>query len=174
MPVLTPGSVFTLKSKADPEKLKAAVLAGFHANPKTDDPGRQRGFGAIAVHPGQAKEFYGDGSRKGRRLKTTRLKSAMEIVLRMDSLPYLPSPSQIRAVEQRIIVNADDSTNKASLGKAKEYLTNQCSRILDVWYAWEPIIDDVEHLLTDYEPVVAQKALKSLADIAVSKRKEDR
>ena len=164
VPVLMPGSVFTLSGCPDAGALRAAILGGFHENPASPDPSRNRGFGAIAVHPGKANSLYRPAPSPPQRKGDGTMLSAMTLVLELESKGHLPSPSQIQAVEQQIQLG-----DQNSLKQARDYLAKQCERILEVFYDWEPIIDEVENLLQESTPEVAKQALKSLAEIAIAR-----
>ena len=87
--------------------------------------GRQRGFGAVSVHPGKANAFF-SARRSLRTLQTDpakKLKNAIELVLRMQGqgdAARLPSPSQIGAVRERLA--------KSGKQNALEYLKRQTER----------------------------------------------
>ena len=172
VPVLMPGSVFTLASQADPMKLRRALLAGFCADPQNGpDPGRLRSFGSLAVHPGTAESLYISEPTK-RVMSAQPFRKAMELVLNLEAKSHLPSPSQIRAVEQRIL--AGTPVEQKSLEDARSYLERQCKRIVRIWHDWESAYGEVTEILTQCSPADAKKALKALADIAVAKQKENR
>jgi len=169
--VFLPGTVFALEGKADSDKLRKAILDGFRDVSDFDDSERTKGFGALAVHPGQANDLY-RADRKPRRMRTTEMRRAMEIVLDCQGLAHLPSPSQIRAVEQRIQDTSDIAKAKASVAEAKEYLDRQCGRIIKIWYDWELTYDYVVQLLNECEPASAKMALKSLSEISIARRED--
>ncbi len=174
VPVLLPGSVFTLSSPADPERLKTALVAGFCAEPgKGTDPLGRRGrdFGSLAVHPGKAESLY-ESKPTIRVAESQPFSAAMRIVLKLEEQPHLPSPSQIRAVEQRIKAGTPAEQQK-SVGEARDYLEDQCKRIVRIWHNWEGAYWEVTEILTQCSPADAKKALKALADIAVARQKEN-
>ena len=171
--VFLPGTVIALEAKADAAKLREAIQHGFRDVSRENDSGRTRGFGAVAIHPGQAKGLYHTEATP-RQLKPTEMRRAMQIVLECKSLPHLPSPSQIRAIEQRILNTSDGAKANASVAEAKAYLDEQCGRIMKVWYDWERAYDYVASLLNEFQPATAKKALKSLAEISIARREENR
>ena len=172
VPVLLPGSVFMLASSADPTQLRKALLAGFCADPQNEpDPGRLRSFGSLAIHPGTAESLYIPEPTK-RKMPAQPFRVAMELVLKLEAKSHLPSPSQIRAFEQRIL--AGTPVEQKSLEDARSYLEKQCKRIGRIWHDWESAYGEVTEILTQCSPSDAKKALKALADIAVTKQKENR
>jgi len=170
VPVLLPGSVFTMSADPDAEKLRYGLMTGLFADPggKTE-PGRLKGFGAAAMHPGTAERFYerGGGHRVAEAQSSS---SAMRVVMKLRQKSHLPSPSQIRAVEQLIKPGTRDE--KESLQKAIQYLESQCQRIVRIWHDWEDVYSEVNQLLSTSSPRDAQVALKALADIAVTRMQE--
>lgn len=163
VPVLQPGSVFVLESQADPALLQQAIMAGFRFETDNDDANhRQRGFGAVAVHPGMASEFYDPGTSEILKMHKSPLQLAMLEVLDWKSSPYLPSASQIRAVQQRL-------PNKTS---ALEHLKRQKDQRAVTRHTWEPIYDSVKKLI-ERAPDEAKHALDMLADIAASRAEGD-
>ena len=175
VPVLLPGSVFTLSAAPeDPERLRTALVAGFCAEPgKATDPNSRRGrdFGSVAVHPGKAESLY-ESKPTIRVAESQPFSAAMRIVLKLEEQPHLPSPSQIRAVEQRIKAGTPAEQQK-SVGEARDYLEDQCKRIVRIWHNWEGAYWEVTEILTQCSPADAKKALKALADIAVARQKEN-
>gem|GEM_PF-1677494 len=169
VPVLLPGTVFKLSSDPPADRLQAAILAGFHAAPENaTDPGRTRGFGAIAIHPGTAVGAY-EPHRPRPEKQPSALRDAIQKVYELRKVPRLPSPAQIRAVEQLILpgTNQDETVRKA-----RQYLDSQRERHPRIWHDWEDVFDTVSNLLGHYSPVAAKAALKMLADIAVTRTRE--
>lgn len=166
--VFLPGSTIALTGKADSTALRKALLEGFRSNPKVDDPLRNRGFGAITIHPGKAVGLY-SGFSTARRIRPAEhgLKAAVDLVLQLENLPFLPSSSQIRSIAS--LLNDDP----ASLEKANVFLKERLQSSYKVWADWEQVQDTIGQILTDFTPRVAQKALKALADIAVVHESED-
>lgn len=166
VPVLLPGTVFTLTEVPDPTALRTALVAGFSAEPGVySEVGKSRAFGALAAHPGVAEGLYVQ-KQPIRMTESTSLREAMKVVMTLSESSHLPSPSQIRAVEQRIL------GDQKSLQDARSYLEDQCKRIIRVWHDWEPVYNEVHMLLTRHNPADAKAALSTLADMAVSRLRE--
>ncbi len=170
LPVLLPGSIFTLTEIAPKKALMQAICSGFHHNPHLADETLRRGFGCVAVHPGQAQAMF-EGRGTLRHRNSAQLAIAMKVVYEMRNVSHLPRPSQIRAVEQRIRLPTS-SDRPGSTIEALQYLSDQCQRIPEVWQAWEASIDLVEKLLKDFTPGVAKQSLQTMADMAVAHYQE--
>lgn len=171
VPVLQPGSVFTLSELANPADLQAALIAGFHHDSHDAVEEKQKGHGALAVHPGIATGFY-QSPRTSPEIGNRTLAEAMRIVDGLRSRSHLPSPSQIRGVQQRIATIGPHDEQRESLNAAKSHLATQQVQRPDVRLAWDPIADEVGRVLSDFTPEIAHRALKTLADIASVQRDE--
>jgi hypothetical protein len=126
--------------------------------------GRQRGFGALSVHPGTATTLYKPQPELQTLTGVETLQDAVKLVLEMRcTAPRLPSPSQIRAVQQHI----DASDTQA----ARAYLKQQTERTSRIWFTWEPIYAQMDHLLERY-PQVAPQALDVLVNLAIADQKQ--
>ncbi len=55
---------------------------------------------------------------------------------------------------------------------ARDYLKHQTERTSRIWFTWEPIYAQIDHLLSQYDPQVASQALKVLADLAIADQKQ--
>ncbi|MCO6454200.1 MAG: hypothetical protein J5I93_02690 [Pirellulaceae bacterium] len=158
--VILPGSVVAFDTDVEPKTLAAALRAGM-------GPGRERGYGAVSVHPGKATSLAKPNVRVPRSGIRSGAKQACECVLKIrHSGQRLPSPSQIRAVQQRLL----DSGSAAAL----QYLSERKDHATRIWFAWESIYDDLEGLLRDHSQQVAHDALELLADLAIYDSKEQR
>jgi CRISPR/Cas system CSM-associated protein Csm3 (group 7 of RAMP superfamily) len=156
LPVLQPGSILVLESRSNPEALQKAIMAGFRLEASKDDAMyRQRGLGAIAVHPGMTEAFYEPGGADIPALPKSEMQLAMQSVLAWKKAPYLPSASQIRAIEQRL----------PNVAAALHHLEKQIKQRAVTRHTWEPIHKSVRELITE-SPNQAKWALDALADIA--------
>ena len=130
------------------------------------EEGRTRGFGAVSVHPGKAVGLYSAEPSVRPIPANMGLKGAVESILRIrQSTRTLPSPSQIRAVQQRL--------EKSGRDAALRYLEHQTKRTSRIRFTWEPIYRDVESLLRKYKPQQAARALEVLADLAIAAEKRE-
>ena len=160
--VIQPGSVIAFSRQLDESKLAAAL--------RTDGlglDGRERGFGAVSVHPGKAEGFY-QAAPELRSIGSDapgQLRDAVRLILEIRQSPAgrLPSPSQIRAVQQRLVKSDKEQTLK--------YLENQTKRTSPIWFTWEPIHSQVAQLLNGYSKPIASRALEILADMAIVDQK---
>lgn len=164
--VVLPGSViaFPKQVKVPDADLSAALRRGI-------GPGRHRGFGAMSVHPGKATGLYAEASLRPvlPRRGEPRFRDAMQLVLKMKAATgRLPSPSQIRAVQQRLL--------KSGCRAALDYLDRQTRRTSRIWFTWEPIHSDVKQLLNTFDDdrAIAVRALEVLADLAMPEQEERR
>jgi len=163
--VALPGSViaFRQKVKVPEADLSAALRRGI-------GPGRQRGFGAVSVHPGKATGLYSEASLRPElpRRGEPRFRDAMQLVLKMKAATgRLPSPSQIRAVQQRLL--------KSGSRAALDYLDRQTRRTSRIWFTWEPIHSAVKQLLNTFDDdrAIAVRALEVLADLAIVQQEQE-
>ncbi|WP_089937198.1 hypothetical protein [Candidatus Entotheonella palauensis] len=152
--VMLPGSVIALSERADDAALAIALQAGVGG-------GRERGFGAVSVHPGTATSLYEPeppqrrvGGASDRQQATRRVLDMRRHVAR------LPSPSQIRAVQQRLV--------SSGAREARAYLKRQTERTSRIWFIWESIYGEMDELLATYEPEAVAAALEVLADLAIA------
>jgi hypothetical protein len=127
---------------------------------------RQQGFGALSVHPGKASSLFdnkADISRKA--ASSDSYADAVRIVIGLASTKSLPSVSQIRAVQQRI-VNSDTR-------EALTYLSKQISeKTTRVWAAWDDCHRGIETLLSAH-PRCAYRAMEVFADLAAAKENNE-
>jgi len=160
--VVLPGSVIAFDSRLNETRL-AAVL-------KTDGlgDGRERGFGAVSVHPGKATNWF-EPSSTPRTLGADAglaARDALRLVLAMRQQAHqLPSPSQIRAVQQRLL-------KAGKRDDAIAYLDRQTQRTSRIWFTWEAILPSMRELLKNYDVPVAARALETLADLAIVDQKK--
>ncbi len=154
--VVLPGSVIAFDGRLDDARL-ADVLKH---NGLGD--GRDRGFGAVSVHPGKAIKLF-EPAPHVRTLDTglgPTFRDATRQVLEIrNSARQLPSPSQIRAVQQRLL--------KAGRQEALKYLKQQTERTTRIWFTWESIYAQMKDLLSRFDEPVAVRALETLADLAI-------
>lgn len=174
--VVLPGSLITFDRPLDAEALSSAVSRGFY-DPDNDpeDEGRTRGFGAVSVHPGRATGFY----RYSAPLETqpASMPDEVKLVLQMrrtvrEHGGRLPSPSQIRAVQQRLIAPGKDEASCKN--EALAYLKRQTERTTRIWFTWQAIYRPMTELLTTHRAASAARALEILADLANLDHKETR
>lgn len=159
--VALPGSVIVFVEILDSQMLHRGLIAGLGVG------GRERGFGAVCVHPGKAVGVYPDRIVDRQQVHKSvpekfLLRDATKLVLQMcRSGEQLPSASQIRAVQQTVI--------KEGCGKGRDYLKKQTERTARIWFTWEPIYKQVETLLsTPFDKDTAAKALEVLADLQLA------
>jgi CRISPR/Cas system CSM-associated protein Csm3 (group 7 of RAMP superfamily) len=146
--VIAPGSVFELKEK--PKNLEVLLVKGIGG-------GRERGFGAILPHPGNARELYKPNA------VSTDVKSSdqsgkigWELWEKADDTGLMPS--QIAQVQ------AELANGKQA---ALDFLDRQQSeRPAKIWDRWRPVIDEVRNEISN-NPVQANKILKVWHDLAV-------
>jgi len=162
--VALPGSVIAWDGKLDEQALAPALIAGLGTG------GRERGYGAASVHPGKATGLYPD--RDDPPLPhlaaepPDRLRNALQLVLALRcGGQRLPSPSQIRAVQQRLV--------KSGAEAALAYLDRQTQRTSRIWYTWESIHGQIAELLREHDPQLASRALEVLANLAIYDQKEE-
>lgn len=148
-----PGTVLRFAAQADAKALAQALAAGF-------GDGREQGFGALAVHPGAATELFELPRRKPPRRRSAH-KGAVASMLKLHrSLQgRLPSPSQIYAVQQRLV--------RGGVKEATDYLNEQTKRTTRIWQRWESCVDAVADIL---QLPGADKALRLLADLAIAEK----
>jgi hypothetical protein len=151
--VILPGSVIKLNKRVDAERLPQALMAGVGS-------GRQRGFGAVSVHPGMATALYEHAIQPQPVPVQQQLQDAIKLVLDMRrSASRLPSPSQIRAVQHQLGGPGGQD--------AVRYLQQQTERTSRIWFTWEPIHAQMDELLKNYDAHVASRALDVLANLAI-------
>ncbi len=162
--VLLPGSVIAFRGKLDADQLKLALIHGLGRD------GRTRGFGAVSVHPGKAEGLFSgtDGTSLHRTVGDTTRRDAIRFVLDLHRREKgsLPSPSQIRAVQERLAKHGRD--------EALTFLKNQTERTSRIWFTWQNIVQDIEQLMKNHQPEAAVQALEVLADLVIADQKENR
>ena len=164
-PVFLPGTTFRLAaSSTSKESLRKAILSGFTSQ-SDDVKAKQRGFGALAIHPGKAYALYHFESKPRPKEETSLFEMMKQMILLSEVAP-LPSPSQIRAVEQRIRV--DDTK---SLEEARQYLERQCKRIVQVYFDWKDIHATIDLMLRKNTPEVAKAGLVTLSELSMAKNR---
>ena len=151
--VMMPGSAFRLKKLPDADKLKKALRAGL-------GPGRDKGLGALAMHPGKAVSIF---NREGEDLKKKKspdsLIDAVKKVLPLRE-KTLPSVSQLYELKNRLEASGAES--------AINYLAKQDGRDAHIAAAWRDIKEPLEELFksTDKDTAAAVAAVKMLTDFA--------
>lgn len=158
--VALPGSVIVFDNKLDSEQLAATLLKDA---PGLD--GRERGFGAVSIHPGKAVALFEPRSSVPTVRTPSEFAEAIRAVLKIARKRPLPTPSQIRAVQQRLLPPGSRET-------AMNYFQHQLKRTPHIWFAWEAIRNDMTDLLSRYSPPMACKALEVLADLAIAEQPE--
>ncbi|MCP4119566.1 MAG: hypothetical protein GY737_30030 [Desulfobacteraceae bacterium] len=157
--VIQPGSVFRLKSPPDGDTLETAFLKGL-------GPGRDKGFGALAVHPGKAGALLNRKTTALRKKKSgNSLVSAVKTILPLRK-KHLPSISQLYALKNRLETGGTES--------AVEYLRKQDGRNAHISAAWRDAKDPLKQILESTDPETAGTAIKMLADFAGKQEGEKR
>lgn len=154
--VLLPGSVIAFDCRLDDSRL-TEILKNHGIG-----EGRERGFGAVSVHPGKAVDFYEPAPhlRSLDAQSPAASQAAMNLILEVRSeARQLPSPSQIRAVQQRLL--------KAGQQPALDYVKQQTQRTTRIWFVWETIYTKIEQLIRLHDTEIAVQALETLADLAI-------
>lgn len=154
--VVMPGSVFRLKGPLDTRSLEKALLAGL-------GPGRVKGFGALAVHPGKAGALKNRGKAAPQKKKSR--DSFFDAVNKIIPLrkKSLPSVSQLYALKIRMETGGTES--------ALKYLNAQGERDAHIAAAWRDVKVPLKELLelTREDIPAAMAGIKMLADFAGSK-----
>jgi hypothetical protein len=163
--VILPGSVIAFSERLDAERLAAALKTGGIGQDGRD--ARQRSFGAVCVHPGKAVGLFPLAPKIQAAESNPARRGAIGLALQIrGDTQRLPSPSQIRALEQHLL--------KSGKEVALQYLKRQTERTSRIWFTWEPIYKKVSSLLTDYDEPSASRALEVLANLAIVDQKEQR
>jgi len=158
--VVLPGSVIEFKGKIDERLLMDFLTCG-----DCVPDGRQRGYGALSVHPGKATKLLEIGHAvPSMAASPDNFAEAVRLALKIARNHKLPSISQIRSVQQRVGRSVGES--------AIDYLDRQRKKTSNVWSDWDDCHADVRKLLTDF-PKSAEKALEVLADLACVKEKSE-
>jgi hypothetical protein len=145
----------------DQDRLVSALKSGLG-----DEEARQRGFGALSVHPGKAQAICRPRPEELRVKANHGLAAALRRILEVrGAAERLPSPSQIRAVQQQL--------EKSGAEKALSYLDRQTKRTGRIWYTWEPIQSQVADLLQNCDPPAAAQALEVLVNLAIVDQKRE-
>jgi len=158
--VILPGSVVAFSAKIAAEPLKKALTLGVGSQAD-----RQRGFGALSVHPGKATSlFSGEPAVPRIESASNKLAGAMKLILGIHRQNgQLPSRSQIRAVEQKL---------RGGKKEALEYIDQQTKRTSRIWFTWQPIYKKIEDLINNYPEKTAREALHVLAELAAGSDKK--
>jgi hypothetical protein len=163
--VILPGSVFALPAGLDPQVVARAIQSGIG-----DPLDRQRGFGAVVIHPGKASSLVRRSNSLGIVSGDQHRKEAVSQVLKLvKPQGRLPSTSQVRAVQQRL--------ERAGPVAAIQFLEKQREeRPPRIWGAWEPIHQPLVDLIKKHQerPAIAVYALEVLADLALMATREER
>ncbi len=152
--VVKPGSVFRLKSPVDTKDLEEAFRAGLGM-------GRNKGFGALAVHPGKAGALLNRSTENLQRKDSgPALVMAVKKILPLRN-KTLPSVSQIYA----LISKLETGGNKSAI----QYLGEQTKRDPNIAAAWQDVISPLKKILKSTQPDAANaaaSAMRMLANIA--------
>lgn len=158
--VIDPESTVRLDG-ALPEHARKKLAVGIGA-------GRERGFGAVALHPGRANKMFVPPGSETIKEGPARLKEAVHLVLQTaQRLSRWPSVSQIRELQQRV---EHDSQKIAA-----EYFVRQLvGRDLHLAAVWSPLRSLVESLLDpqQFNQQIASRALTLLAHCAADQREQ--
>lgn len=160
--VALPGSVIQLSGKVHAQRLKEVFTScGLGVGP---DAGRHLGLGALAVHPGKAQSLFQRQPKIREVGGSDRFAAALQVVLKLHrESKRLPSPSQIRAVQQRL--------SKVGTQDALQFLTKQMEdRTNRVWATWQGNIERFKELLA-FDSKIAARALEVLADLSIANEK---
>ncbi|MDR2441593.1 MAG: hypothetical protein LBE12_19700 [Planctomycetaceae bacterium] len=153
-----PGSVIIFD--ANIENLADKIKSGLGG-------GREQGFGAVAVHPGKATKMFNAGKSDLKSLKSDHdEKEMVQEVLNIWNKHQnnLPSPSQLSAVRNELLLNGKDN--------ALKYLEQQIKRTELIWATWEPCFNEVKNFIESKKanPKLAANGLKLLIDLKISQK----
>ncbi len=154
--VILPGSVVKFQKPLDPDTLRNLLIRGLGGD-------RDRGYGAVSVHPGKASSLF-QKRVQVKELPASQEKSAVEAAIKLwnDSGNTL-SPSQISAVEQRLVAGGKEA--------ARDYINRQLKRTERIWSDWKYLKDDVLALIENHSAEHAGVALRMWADLVIANRK---
>jgi hypothetical protein len=122
--------------------------------------GRERGYGALRLHLGIAKDVI-KGEREIRKAQS-KLKSVMLKAIEIRKRHKLPSASQIGALLSLYRSSGEEA--------AFSFLRQQKDRGPRYWSSWQDIYTDLADLLGEKE---ADSGLQYLANQAVADRKDE-
>lgn len=151
-PVVAPGAVIKFESSIPAEKVSDLLVKGFGR-------GRERGYGALALHPGIGRSLHPVNIPEPSRGTPERERKIVRKILEWtQGKRALPSASQVRAVQQRLA--------HSGVEVAKAYLAHQKERTPKIWSEWEGIHGEVVNLFNEYdrEQELLDKALTLLAN----------
>lgn len=157
--------MFSLPGGLDPQAVARAIRAGIG-----DPQDRQRGFGAVVIHPGRATAMEKTGTTPTVGGGDADRRQAVTLVLSLaQGQSRLPSTSQIRAVQQRV--------ERAGPVEAIKFLEKQRDeRPARIWGAWEAIHQPLVQLIKDHQarPAIVVHALEVLSDLTLMAQREER
>lgn len=157
--VIQPGSIIRINKSLNQDTIKEIVQRGL-------GDGRERGFGAIAVHPGLAMKLF-KLATPARKTKSSPEKETIKQTYNLwkSHRGNLPSPSQISALEHVV--------RKSGLQEGKNYLEDQLKRTVRIWETWTSIQSDIKNILdTAKDKLHAAAALRMLADLAIADKNQ--
>jgi len=152
--VVLPGSVIKLNAYySNAYNVQQALIEGL-------GEGRERGYGALRLHPGIARDLY--NQKREIREATSEIRKAIQEAVLLESSHKLPSASQLGA-----LLVAYRSVGKHG---AMEFLEQQKKRGTRYWSSWQDSYEDLSRLLAVSG---ADSALQYLVNKSVANRKDE-
>ena len=148
--VILPGAVFCINTEEDfdKERFYRAILAGL-------GEGKNKGYGAVMVHPGKASSVYRDSPPVYQdKDSTDRVSLTKEILSIINNIDELPSPSQLSYVEKQLRFGKVD--------QLKDFLDSQSKRVGYMPARWKDIIHDLKELIDSYDAFILADGIKLL------------
>jgi hypothetical protein len=155
--VILPGSVIAFKKRIEDQ-----VVFDFLTSAKFMQENRQRGYGAISVHPGKATSLLEFKSEPlSIQAAQNQYADAIKLVLQIARMQVLPSVSQIRSIKDRL--------DLSGVNVALEYLQNQTTgRTARIWADWDHCKTKIHDLISKFPVESSSKALDVLADLILA------
>lgn len=156
-PVVMPGSVFALRSW--PIDMEERLRRGLGL-------GREQGFGAVLPHPGIASRRYAPAAKLRSVRSAENLVQAVDDLLEASRAAGL-SPSQIA----RLV----DIASAAKAGEEiRRFKDRQKQRPPAIWRRWEPVVERVERLMTEFDSIESRvRVLRAWQDATIASRAKE-
>ena len=158
--VILPGAVVQFNCKVDDKILYEFLTQADYL--QSDE--RQRGYGAMSVHPGQATELFEFDSTPPPMPKSSQnYAEGIKRVQRIARLNILPSVSQIRRIKDLV----DTDGPQRAIDFLKRQMTERTARI---WSDWEDCYEEIVDLAQKLPTESLSRALEVLADLTLAKQ----
>jgi len=155
VPIVLPGAVIKFDSVVEKNLLKKALIAGL-------GEGKQRGFGAVLLHPGVANRIE-KPPRELKKMPAIGKEALMKAIKLVNAKEALPSASQTGS----LLAKYKEGGNELAINFLRDMKNKRGIKYYSDWTTSYNALLDI--LKTEY----AELALNYLINISIARRKED-